>query len=51
MALVLSWFEPSAGPDPSFRSAKAFIDAERNGLARFHLPYIGPVAEKWLSEE
>jgi len=51
MALVLSWFESLARPDPSFGSAKAFIDAERNGLARFRLPYIGPVAERWLSEE
>jgi len=51
MALVLSWFEPLPHPDPAFRSAKAFIDAERNDLARFELPYIGPVAERWLSEE
>ncbi|KAF9652027.1 hypothetical protein BDM02DRAFT_3109797 [Thelephora ganbajun] len=32
-------------------AAKAFIDAERNSLARFQLPYIGPIAERWLSEE
>ena len=51
MALVLSSFDPSPSPDPFFHSAKAFIDAERNGLTRFQLPYIGPVAERWLSEE
>ena len=51
MAFVLSWFEQPACPDHPFRSAKAFIDAERNGLVRFQLPYIGPVAERWLSEE
>lgn len=43
--------EGPAYPESSFPSAKAFIDAERNGLARFQLPYIGPVAERWLSEE
>ncbi|KAJ7293590.1 hypothetical protein C8J57DRAFT_1429368 [Mycena rebaudengoi] len=29
----------------------AYLDATQNGLARFQLPYIGPVAERWLSEE
>jgi len=32
-------------------AAKAFTDAGRNGLARFQLPYIGPIAERWLLEE
>ena len=44
-------FEQLPSPDPSFRSAKAFIDAGRNDLARFRLPYIGAIAERWLSEE
>lgn len=51
MALVLSWLELLLHLDPSFRSAKAFIDAEGSGLARFQLPYIGPVAARWLAEE
>jgi len=34
-----------------FMAAKAFIDADRNGLARFQLPYIGALAERWVTEE
>ncbi|TCD71519.1 hypothetical protein EIP91_008900 [Steccherinum ochraceum] len=30
---------------------RAFVDASRHGLARFHLPRIGPVADRWVSEE
>lgn len=32
-------------------SVKAFIGAEREGLARYQLPVIGAIAEQWLSEE
>ncbi|KAI8995623.1 hypothetical protein BD414DRAFT_247234 [Trametes punicea] len=30
---------------------QAFMDAARNGLVRFQIPFIGPLAERWLSEE
>lgn len=30
---------------------RAYFDASKNGLTRFHLPYIGPVADQWLDEE
>lgn len=32
-------------------SWRAFTDAARHGLARFHLPGIGPLADRWVSEE
>lgn len=34
-----------------FMAYRAFTDASHNGLARFQLPYIGILAEQWLSEE
>lgn len=34
-----------------FMAWRAYIDAARNGLARFQLPIIGPSAERWVSEE
>ncbi|KZT02728.1 uncharacterized protein LAESUDRAFT_762613 [Laetiporus sulphureus 93-53] len=30
---------------------QAYIDAARNGLVRFQLPWIGPMADRWVSEE
>lgn len=30
---------------------RAHNDASRNGLTRFHLPFIGLIAERWLDEE
>ncbi|KAL4243580.1 hypothetical protein ABKN59_001217 [Abortiporus biennis] len=30
---------------------RAYIDAARNGLSRFLLPGIGPIAERWVFEE
>ncbi|KIJ27171.1 hypothetical protein M422DRAFT_37908 [Sphaerobolus stellatus SS14] len=30
---------------------RAYRDTTQNGLARYELPYIGPLAEKWVSEE
>jgi uncharacterized membrane protein len=32
-------------------SYRAYIGASRHGLVRFQLPYIGPIAERWVSEE
>lgn len=34
-----------------FMAWRAYIDAVRNGLARFQLPVIGPLAERWVTEE
>ncbi|KAI0051704.1 hypothetical protein FA95DRAFT_1602466 [Auriscalpium vulgare] len=36
---------------PLYMAFRAYIDAAQNGLARFHLPGIGPLAEQWLEEE
>ncbi|CCM01979.1 uncharacterized protein FIBRA_04052 [Fibroporia radiculosa] len=30
---------------------RAYIDATRNGLVRFQLPWVGPIADQWVSEE
>jgi uncharacterized membrane protein len=30
---------------------QAHTGASRNGLSRFHVPFIGPLAERWLDEE
>ncbi|PCH33630.1 hypothetical protein WOLCODRAFT_135230 [Wolfiporia cocos MD-104 SS10] len=30
---------------------RAYIDAARNGLVRFQIPFIGPLADRWVSEE
>jgi len=35
----------------AFMSYRAHNDASRNGLTRFHVPFIGPIAERWLDEE
>ncbi|KAI0639394.1 hypothetical protein C8Q77DRAFT_58227 [Trametes polyzona] len=34
-----------------YMSWQAYIDAARNGLVRFQVPFIGPLAERWVSEE
>jgi len=34
-----------------YMAFRAYFDASRNGLARFQLPYIGPIADRWLAEE
>ncbi|KAI9457713.1 hypothetical protein F5148DRAFT_1221880 [Russula earlei] len=34
-----------------FMAFRAHTDASRNGLSRFHIPYIGLLAERWLDEE
>ncbi|KAH9835564.1 uncharacterized protein C8Q71DRAFT_762595 [Rhodofomes roseus] len=30
---------------------RSYIDAARNGLVRFQLPWIGPMADQWVAEE
>lgn len=30
---------------------QAYIGAARDGLSRFQIPRIGPIADKWVSEE
>ncbi|KAI0778179.1 hypothetical protein BD413DRAFT_464946 [Trametes elegans] len=30
---------------------QAYIDAARNGLVRFQIPFVGPLAERWVYEE
>jgi len=35
----------------SFMAFRAHTDASRNGLTRFHVPFIGQLAERWLDEE
>ncbi|KAJ7783800.1 hypothetical protein DFH07DRAFT_789167 [Mycena maculata] len=34
-----------------YMAIRAYLDAANNGLARFRLPYIGPIAARWLEEE
>ncbi|KAJ7225501.1 hypothetical protein GGX14DRAFT_420804 [Mycena pura] len=34
-----------------YMAVRAYLDASQNGLARFELPYIGPIATRWLDEE
>jgi len=34
-----------------YMAIRAYLDASRNGLTRFELPYIGPVAARWLEDE
>ncbi|KAJ7900362.1 hypothetical protein B0H14DRAFT_3423729 [Mycena olivaceomarginata] len=34
-----------------YMAVRAYLDASQNGLARYQLPYIGPIAERWLGEE
>ena len=40
----------SYGTDGTIRF-RAHTDASRNGLSRFHVPFIGQLAERWLDEE
>ncbi|KAG8901322.1 hypothetical protein FRB99_005398 [Tulasnella sp. 403] len=35
----------------AFMAIRAFRDANEGGLARYHLPIIGGLAERWVSEE
>ncbi|KAJ7181673.1 hypothetical protein C8R43DRAFT_969881 [Mycena crocata] len=35
----------------AYMAVRAYLDASQNGLARFQLPYIGPIAARWLEEE
>ncbi|KAH8120379.1 hypothetical protein DFH11DRAFT_1559798 [Phellopilus nigrolimitatus] len=35
----------------AFMAFRAFVDGSQNNLTRFYLPYIGPLADQWLSEE
>ncbi|KAH8102657.1 hypothetical protein BXZ70DRAFT_797468 [Cristinia sonorae] len=34
-----------------FMAWRAYVDAARHGLSRFYLPGIGPLADRWVSEE
>ncbi|KAE9411128.1 hypothetical protein BT96DRAFT_1011790 [Gymnopus androsaceus JB14] len=34
-----------------YMAFRAYIDASRNGLARFELPVVGPLASRWLADE
>ncbi|OAX42979.1 hypothetical protein K503DRAFT_709554 [Rhizopogon vinicolor AM-OR11-026] len=34
-----------------FMAVRAYLGASHEGLARYHLPRIGPVAERWVFEE
>ncbi|KAG1769246.1 hypothetical protein EDD22DRAFT_869956 [Suillus occidentalis] len=34
-----------------FMTVRAYLGASRGGLARYHLPRIGPLAERWVFEE
>ncbi|PIL31970.1 hypothetical protein GSI_06674 [Ganoderma sinense ZZ0214-1] len=34
-----------------FMTWRAYTDASRNGLVRFQIPFIGPLAERWVYEE
>ncbi|KAF8832367.1 hypothetical protein HHX47_DHR1001634 [Lentinula edodes] len=46
---MLSAFAYILGPlSGAFR---AYIDASQNGLSRFQLPIIGPIASQWLADE
>ncbi|VDB99609.1 unnamed protein product [Peniophora sp. CBMAI 1063] len=36
---------------PLYMAYQAFIDASRNGLARYHIPFVGDLAEQWLEDE
>ena len=36
---------------PSPVSLRAYLDASRNNLRRTYLPYVGSLAEQWVSEE
>ncbi|KZT30390.1 hypothetical protein NEOLEDRAFT_1125927 [Neolentinus lepideus HHB14362 ss-1] len=34
-----------------FMAFRAYSDAAQNGLVRYHLPYIGPIADDWVKGE
>ncbi|GAW03668.1 hypothetical protein LENED_005408 [Lentinula edodes] len=34
-----------------YMAFRAYIDASQNGLSRFQLPIIGPIASQWLADE
>ncbi|KAI5124645.1 hypothetical protein M0805_004254 [Coniferiporia weirii] len=34
-----------------FLAFRAYVDAAQNNLTRFYVPYAGPLADQWLSEE
>ncbi|KAF9076330.1 hypothetical protein BDP27DRAFT_1211423 [Rhodocollybia butyracea] len=34
-----------------YMAFRAYVDASRNGLARFELPVVGPIASRWLADE
>ncbi|KAG1825948.1 uncharacterized protein BJ212DRAFT_1317122 [Suillus subaureus] len=34
-----------------FMAVRAYLGASREGLTRYHLPRIGPLAERWVFEE
>ncbi|KAI0825140.1 hypothetical protein BC628DRAFT_293216 [Trametes gibbosa] len=36
---------------PLYMAWRAYIDAARNGLVRFQIPFIGPLAEHWVLDE
>jgi len=39
------------GDSCDIHSIRAYVDATRNGLARYQLPYIGPLADQYVTEE
>jgi len=34
-----------------YMAFRAYVDASRNNLSRFYLPYIGPMAEQYVADE
>ncbi|KAJ3934619.1 MAG: hypothetical protein NXY57DRAFT_993483 [Lentinula lateritia] len=34
-----------------YMAFRAYVDASQNGLSRFQLPIIGPIASQWLADE
>ncbi|KAK7064222.1 hypothetical protein R3P38DRAFT_2823118 [Favolaschia claudopus] len=34
-----------------YMAARAYLDASQHDLARYHFPYVGLIAERWLEEE
>ncbi|KAJ4486164.1 hypothetical protein J3R30DRAFT_3444670 [Lentinula aciculospora] len=34
-----------------YMAVRAYTDASQNGLARFQLPIVGPIASQWLADE
>ncbi|KAJ8584320.1 hypothetical protein M405DRAFT_936681 [Rhizopogon salebrosus TDB-379] len=48
---VRSFLTITFGLSVLFMTVRAYLGASREGLARYHLPRIGPIAERWVSEE